>query len=205
MERNIEDLAAVARLTHELGGDTLHVSNLLPHTEEKRSEILYQQRLDNWTNRGEKILLPRMDADDRVWREYRELLRRFELHELTSNEFMKPRNSCPFIEKNSVSVRFDGKVSPCLPLLHTNANYLKTLSRESQATFFGSLDESSLLEVWEDSEYVAFRKKVMEFDFAPCTACASCELAESNQEDCFGSEPISCGGCLWAQGFVQCP
>lgn len=205
MERNIQDLAAVARLTYELGGDTLHVSNLLPHTDEKRADILYRQRLDNWTNRGERVLLPRMDANDRVWREYRELLRRYELHELTPNEFIRPMNSCPFIEKGSVAVRFDGKVSPCLPLLHSNTNYLKTLSRETRATFFGSLHESTLVEVWQDPEYVAFRKRVMEFDFAPCTACASCELAESNQEDCFGSVPVSCGGCLWAQGFVQCP
>lgn len=205
MERNIQDLSAVAKLTHDLGGDTLHVSNLLPHTDAKRADTLYQQRIDNWTNRGERVILPRMDANDRVWREYRELLRRYELHELTPNEFTKPKNSCPFVEKGSVSVRFDGQVGPCLPLLHTNTNYLKSLSRETQATFFGSLGESSLTEVWDDPEYVAFRKRVMEFDFSPCTSCASCELAEANREDCFGSEPISCGGCLWAQGFVQCP
>jgi hypothetical protein len=30
-------------------------------------------------------------------------------------------------------------------------------------------------------------------------------MADENLEDCFGSPTPACGGCLWAQGFIQCP
>jgi hypothetical protein len=33
-------------------------------------------------------------------------------------------NTCPFIEKGSISIRGDGAVSPCLPWLHTHESYL---------------------------------------------------------------------------------
>jgi hypothetical protein len=30
-------------------------------------------------------------------------------------------------------------------------------------------------------------------------------LLESNEEDCYGNTFPVCGGCLWAQGVIQCP
>jgi hypothetical protein len=30
-------------------------------------------------------------------------------------------------------------------------------------------------------------------------------LAEANLEDCLGNTAPACGGCLWAQGVIQCP
>ena len=30
-------------------------------------------------------------------------------------------------------------------------------------------------------------------------------LSETNEEDCFGNPFPTCGGCLWAQGVIQCP
>lgn len=52
---------------------------------------------------------------------------------------------------------------------------------------------------------MSLRERVQAFDFSPCTICISCELAESNTEDCFGNRLPACGGYLWAQGFVSCP
>jgi hypothetical protein len=46
---------------------------------------------------------------------------------------------------------------------------------------------------------------VQSFAFPPCTYCGGCEMSISNQEDCFGNHFPACGGCLWAQGVVQCP
>jgi MoaA/NifB/PqqE/SkfB family radical SAM enzyme len=62
-----------------------------------------------------------------------------------------------------------------------------------------------LMDIWNNPEYVALRERLQEFDFSPCTFCNSCEMAESNKEDCFGNIQPACGGCLWAQGFIQCP
>lgn len=32
-----------------------------------------------------------------------------------------------------------------------------------------------------------------------------CEMSEANEEDCLGNTFPACGGCLWAQGIIQCP
>jgi hypothetical protein len=65
------------------------------------------------------------------------------------------------------------------------------------------LPAESLATVWQKPDYVAFRDRVRRFDFPPCTDCA-CELAESNEEDCFGNPHPTCGDCLWARGVVRC-
>ncbi|MDA3809272.1 MAG: SPASM domain-containing protein [Spirochaetaceae bacterium] len=205
MKRNINELPDIYSLMNELGGDRLHISNILPHTEDMKNEILYENAVNNWGTGATEILFPRMDVNDISWPGLKGLLSRFELHDLIEHEFSKPRDTCPFVEKGSISVRYDGKISPCLPLLHSGISYLKNIVRDNRATFFGSLNDSELLEIWNNNEYKEFRKKVMEFDFSPCTACSNCEMSETNEEDCYGSVPVSCGGCLWAQGFIQCP
>ena len=65
--------------------------------------------------------------------------------------------------------------------------------------------ERTLGDLWLDSDYVSYRERVQSFAFAPCTFCGGCELAEANQEDCLGNPAPVCGGCLWAQGVIQCP
>ena len=46
-------------------------------------------------------------------------------------------NACPFVEKGSVSVRWDGAISPCLPLLHTHRSYLDFRPRTNHAFAVG--------------------------------------------------------------------
>ena len=41
--------------------------------------------------------------------------------------------------------------------------------------------------------------------FSPCHVCVGCSLLEKNEEDCGGNAYPTCGGCLWAQGSIQCP
>jgi hypothetical protein len=65
--------------------------------------------------------------------------------------------------------------------------------------------ERSLAKLWYTPEHVAFRERVQVFDFSPCTICGGCDLADNNEEDCFGNVFPTCGGCLWAQGVIQCP
>jgi MoaA/NifB/PqqE/SkfB family radical SAM enzyme len=115
------------------------------------------------------------------------------------------RNFCPFVEAGSVSVRWDGAVSPCLPLLHEHESWLGRRRRHSYPYSVGSLRERRLLEIWNDPAYVRLRRRLRAFDFSPCSSCNTCELADDNRRDCSGSDLPACGGCLWAQGLVQCP
>jgi MoaA/NifB/PqqE/SkfB family radical SAM enzyme len=112
---------------------------------------------------------------------------------------------CPFLERRSAGVRWDGKVGPCLPLLHAHTVCLNGHTRTWPDFTFGSLRERSLGEIWNAPEYQAFRRKLDEFSFAPCSICNSCDLPDVNNEDCFGNVHPACGGCLWSQGFIQCP
>jgi len=105
----------------------------------------------------------------------------------------------------SVFIYLDGAVSPCLALLHTHESYLDTHVRKSLAFSVGSLREQSLIELCHDPAYIALRERLLQFDFSPCVSCNTCDMAEANQEDCLGNVAPTCGGCLWAQGFIQCP
>jgi MoaA/NifB/PqqE/SkfB family radical SAM enzyme len=113
--------------------------------------------------------------------------------------------TCPFVRKGSLSVRWDGQVSPCLALLHSHTSYLDQTERRVRAFSFGNLNDAGLAELWHGEDYRALRARLAAFDFSPCFTCNSCDLVESNQEECFGNTAPTCGGCLWAQGFIQCP
>ena len=69
----------------------------------------------------------------------------------------------------------------------------------------GNLAERDLEDLWNAPEHLAFRTRVQEFDFSPCTFCGGCDCSLSNEEDCFGTPYPTCGGCLWAQGVIRCP
>ncbi len=63
----------------------------------------------------------------------------------------------------------------------------------------------TLLRYGTQSLYAEFREKVKTFDYSPCHLCGGCSLLEKNEEDCYGNTFPACGGCLWAQGIIQCP
>ena len=79
------------------------------------------------------------------------------------------------------------------------------LERRSRRYTLGNIRERSLKDLWEDPAYLDFRRRVREFQFAPCTKCGGCELVKSNVQDCYGNSFPTCGACLWAQGVVRCP
>jgi MoaA/NifB/PqqE/SkfB family radical SAM enzyme len=102
-------------------------------------------------------------------------------------------------------VRWDGHIGPCLPLLHTHTVCLNGHSRAWSEFHFDTLAEHPLKDIWSDPAAAVFRRKLEEFSFSPCTTCNSCDLPSVNGEDCFGNAHPACGGCLWSQGFIQCP
>ena len=209
MKRNIADLPEVIRMGQKLGADRFSVSNVLPHTPEMRDQGLYARSIDAeeigpsaW---APEVSIARMDIDELTV----ERLARAEAgrdgRSLPGHARGGRANTCPFVEKGSASIRWDGAISPCLPLLHTHRSYLDFRPRTSHAFSVGNVHERSLTEAWSDPHYVELRERLLAFDFAPCTICNSCDMADENLEDCFGSPTPACGGCLWAQGFIQCP
>ncbi len=182
----------------------LSVSNLLPHTPELKGRILYQRRLEN-IDYGAEVELPRLDVDERTLQLIQAVLHEDAVPRFEERASQRARDSCPFVQKGSISVRWDGAVSPCLALLHAHESYLGDRRRRIEPYSVGRLEEHSLKEIWEDPGYVSLRGRLQEFDFSPCSWCNSCDFPDENREDCFGSPAPACGGCLWAQGFIRCP
>ena len=180
------------------------ISNVLPHTAELKEQILFRRSLYN-IDYGAEVQLPRLDGDESTLKLIHTVLREDAVPRFEEQASERRRDSCPFVQKGSVSIRWDGEVSPCLPLLHTHESYLGDRRRRIEAFSVGSLAALSLKELWDDPAYVSLRARLLEFDFSPCSWCNSCDFPDSNREDCFGSPAPACGGCLWAQGFIRCP
>ena len=122
------------------------------------------------------------------------------------NNWGGANDTCDFVESGTMSISWNGDVSPCWPLMHTHTSYLHGKPRVSKKHVIGSVNEHSLRDLWLDSGYLAYRERLHYFVFAPCTFCGGCDLSENNEEDCIGNTTFPvCGGCLWAQGIIQCP
>lgn len=209
MRRNIYELPDVLRMARSLGAKHFMVSNVLPYDEAMQEEMLYDDTLRSVTYMSSpwhaKLNLPRMDFDEHT---QEALLRAFDSDynvTFAGNSLGGASDVCTFIESGTISIGWDGRVAPCLPLLHTHVSYLHGKKRLNRRHVLGNVRESDLMEMWQDPEYVAYRERVQSFAFAPCTFCGGCDLSEANEEDCLGNGFPACGGCLWAQGVIQCP
>lgn len=209
MKRNVAELPEILRLGTSLGARYFSISNLLPHTDDMNREILFdrtQMHHNDWRNTHlVEANLPRIDHNHWTQSAISEFFSRQMILKVAGSPINQSINTCPFIEKGSLSIRWDGAVSPCIPLLHSSSNFLGVYQRKIHAHIVGNLTESSLPNLWHQPEYTEFRTKVRRFDFSPCTSCTGCDLSRENREDCLANTFPTCGGCLYAQGLIQCP
>lgn len=188
-QSNLPELQKLPELARQVGASFVIVNNLLPHTPELLWEVLYDRdkplrlgggwgiRRAGWIAWG-TAKLPRMK-----WGAERK---------------------CAFIQDPSLTIGWDGGVSPCSALMHSYPYYLYGRRKEVSRYVLGNVNERSLAVIWMDEEYIGFRAKVHDFRFPSCVDCGmNCTYAEENT-DCFGNEP-SCADCLWAQGILHCP
>lgn len=205
MRRNRQELSQVIDLGLRLGATQFSISNVQPHTEELRDEVVNGRTLGQALNPVSRMDLARMDSGGEWDHAVARILSECGLRFSNGRASTRLDDSCPFVESGSTSIRWDGRVSPCLPLLHSHASFLGDRRREIREASFGALNEKSLSEIWNDEGYAKFRQRLQEFDFPPCTRCNGCDSVDGNQEDCFGNPPPVCGACAWAQGFIVCP
>ena len=205
MKDNVRELPRVLELARHLYADKVLVSNLLAYTPEMSTEILYRRAVWRRDSGYPRVKMPRIDLSGEVVEHLGEAMRHRDSTDLLDREYADPFNTCPFMKTGSVAIRWDGGVSPCLPLLHSHVSHKGEVSMHNRECLFGSLRERRLLDIWADPEYEEFRRRVTEFQFAPCVSCASCDLSGDNEEDCLGNPFPTCGDCLWAQGLILCP
>lgn len=209
MKRNVADIQNLPWLAVHIGASEIQVSNVVPHYPEMESEILYERSLTSTAFRASRwvpnLRLPKFDMDEYTQEPVSELFDSIVSLSWFNGDLSQTTNYCRFIQEGYAVIRRDGEVSPCLPLLHDHPVYL--LGRRKDVTHYslGNINQKPLGEVWESPEYRAFRAKVQAFPFSPCTTCGGCERFPANYVDCSHNTFPTCGGCVWAQGFVQCP
>ncbi len=209
MKGNINDLPDLLAIGKRLRITHLMVTNLLAPNQQMYSEILYKRSLRDiayiqspWLR---KLSLPKIDFDDTIREAFFSALRSGYNVSLAGNNLGGANDVCTFIESGSVTIGWDGGISPCPPLLYTHTSVLNDYERQTTRHIVGNINETDLISVWSEPDYISYRERVHQFAFAPCTFCGGCDLSRDNQTDCFLNPEPACGACLWAQGLVQCP
>ena len=206
---NMEELPVLLRGASRYGVTRYMVTNVLPYTAEMCDQALYSRTLDEVGSRPSLwspiVQLPRIDLNEVTLLPLYKAMRA--RHNVSVNNIcLNPSGGrCPFIDAGTVAISWDGAVSPCLALMHSHNSFLYDKPRAVRRYVVGNVNNALLTEIWCDTEHIAFRKRVQGFDFSPCTLCGGCDMAEANEEDCFGNGFPTCGGCLWAWGVIQCP
>ena len=209
MRTNLGDLKDLDRLARSLGARRVLVSHILPYSAEMEKEMLCLQTLtlDTFTFAPGKVelSLPRTDVNALTKDAFFSLFQGFENLTFMGNRIAVDAPHCRFVRNRTTFVRWDGRVSPCMALLHSHKTFLYGGERRIRAHDFGNVRTDDLAAVWKSAAYAEFREKVRAFDYSPCHVCGGCTLFENNEEDCYGNAFPACGGCLWAQGVIQCP
>jgi MoaA/NifB/PqqE/SkfB family radical SAM enzyme len=209
MKRNIADLPAVMRLGMRLIADRFLITNVLPYTIEMCAELLYASVLGTITSSYSPLFphlsLPKIEMNEITRDPLYRVIRTWQIANFDRDKVGDLSNYCPFIEGGSTAICWDGSLSPCLPLMHSHISFLQERKRFSRRYVIGNVAERSVSDLWNAPKYIALRERVQSFEFPPCTSCGGCHLSKTNEEDCFGNTFPTCGGCLWAQGVIQCP
>jgi MoaA/NifB/PqqE/SkfB family radical SAM enzyme len=210
MKRNIADLPKVIHLGRSFKAKYYSVSNVQPATEDMQQDRLYVQTMHNIAYMQAphlpRLSLPKMDFDQNTMEAIFQTFNSQLNVSFAGNNWGGASDTCNFVESGTMSIAWNGDVSPCWPLMHTHTSYLHGKPRLSKKHVIGNVAEHSLSGLWLDPAYVAYRERLHNFAFAPCSFCGGCDLSETNEEDCIGNTTFPvCGGCLWAQGIIQCP
>ncbi len=208
MKRNIHELPTIQRIAAEIGASFILVTNLLPYTAELQDEILYNMGPDIFEIQGTPYaplwILPNIDWTQETQGPLSSIMRQQPKLSFLDIVLNQRNNYCPFVMTGSMTVAWHGGVSPCPALLHSYRCFIRGREKFFCRCEFGRLTKQTLAMIWSEPEYAAFRERVRQFDFAPCTDCGGCDLAERNEEDCFGNPFPVCGDCLWARGVLRC-
>ena len=212
MKSNVHQLANLPFFISQYLIDEVNISNISPTDEASQEEMLYQNLVNMYTGPSKgsvlpTVRLPYLDMNIPEAAEgIRQMMSKQKFHLCFNDQPVNRRASyCKFVQEGMTFVRSDGKVSPCMALLHNGYTYLSNVRRTIYHHSFGNVKESGLAEIWNSDAYRVFRRKFENFDFSPCIYCGHCELFEDNREDCIGNTHPTCGGCLWAEGVLSCP
>lgn len=203
-KRNREHLDKLMAQTEYLGINEIKVTHLLPYDISMEEDICYGTLYPFFGRGGVRVDLPFIDTRTLSSKTLQDLALQGRQGNMSLN-IPARHEYCRFVQEGVVFLRWDGEISPCMPLLHDNTVYQAGQQRQLLFCTFGNIRENTLEQIWEEPSYSQFRQRVSDFNFSPCATCGACDLFSTNEEDCIGSPFPACGHCLWAYGLIQCP
>lgn len=181
-------------LGKRLGLRSFFMTNLEAISEEMAGDIPYRadqfRRPGSWLSAQSNLLEELQGVDNGI---------------VIEGSLVNPAIRCPFAEKGEIVLRWDGEVSPCLPLLYDHVSFVDSWKHQVDSYSIGNIKSKSMQEIWTDQKYKDLRERLLGNNFSPCLSCQNCWLSEDNHMDCMGYEHPTCGGCLWAHGLISCP
>ncbi len=208
MQENIDDLPHLPALATQVGAWEILVSNVVPHNAEMEGQILYRAALNACAYRASRwspaLSLPKLDIDPRTLEPLHGAFNSTASIRLLDAPLSARSDYCRFAHQGYAAIRWDGEVSPCLSLMHDHPEYIHGRRKDITHHTMGNILNTPLRAIWEGESFSQFRSRLRAFGFSPCSTCGGCERFPANFEDCSGNGFPTCGGCLWAQGFVQC-
>jgi len=164
-----------------------------------RDEILYSRALGDYVF-GASLELPKFDMNEETRDPFYYILRSGKNVAFGAGRQGETNNLCPFIEKGATAIGWDGNLSPCLPLLHGNKNYLDGRERFSRKYAVGNVREKDLRTLWNEPEYLALRRRVKTFDFSPCYICGAVISRRGTKKIVLGIPFLSAGDACGPRG-----
>ena len=150
MRRNIAGLPRLLRLAADLDVDFVSVSNVIPHTAEMAGEVLWNRTA--WTTTAPRdhlrVIMAGMDLDETTRPALEAALGGGRARWLLTGDDRTRSNYCRFAHEGVLAVAWDGRVAPCLSLLHTHPEYVNEQWRTVAAYAVGCVEEQSLAAIW---------------------------------------------------------
>jgi MoaA/NifB/PqqE/SkfB family radical SAM enzyme len=114
---------------------------------------------------------------------------------------------CDFIDSGSALVSWDGGVHPCYFLWHRFICYFSGRKKHVANWDFGKLDNTGIIDIWNDPGFLSFRAEVLRHDYPFCSNCnlLPCEYLYTDEfeQDCY-TNTVPCGDCFWCMGLFNC-
>ncbi len=216
---NVDELSKIRHFASTVWAEKISISNVIPYERKMEDKMLCKKKLHSaWTHLQDKndlfgfreivvpeISLPKIDYTSLTKEPLYDIYQSMMKIKMLDESYRSYKDYCRFIHDGNSFIRWDGKVAPCMGLIHDHETYLNGQQRQIKGHVLGDITTESLAKIWESHDYRDFREKVYDFEFSPCVHCGGCEEVDTNDKDCLTDTFPSCGGCLWPQGIIQCP
>jgi hypothetical protein len=75
---------------------------------------------------------------------------------LVRSHLWEGNDYCPFIESGATAINWEGRLSPCLPLLHSHRSYFEEMERCCRRHPIGNVTEHSVKDLRKKADIKAF-------------------------------------------------